>query len=42
MSVNEFAGNEKAREKIIVQTGIIGIIVNLLLAGFKAVILLTP
>ena len=38
MSVNEFAGNEKAREKIIVQTGIIGIIVNLLLAGFKAVI----
>jgi cation diffusion facilitator family transporter len=38
MSVNEFTGNEKAREKIIVQTGIIGIIVNLLLAGFKAVI----
>ncbi|MBO7386272.1 MAG: cation transporter [Lachnospiraceae bacterium] len=38
MSVNELTGNEKAREKVIVRTGIVGIVVNLLLAGFKAVI----
>ena len=35
---NQAEGNELSREKTIVRTSIIGIIVNVLLAGFKAVI----
>ena len=37
-NVSEISGNETSREKTIVKTSIIGIIANVFLAGFKAVV----
>ena len=39
-AMNEFPGQETSREKTIVKTSIIGIIANVFLAGFKAVVVL--